>query len=108
MNIYLPPCVANIVFPLQLILFFPFLKSGENISKVQLDPLSKVQLISTFEEDFFHAIQELSRYLMIACLGWSLAILPIFGILFVCLWAILKNFGPILAQSKVPHKTNDG
>jgi len=91
-------------FPLQVILFFPFLKLGEKLSGISLDPLSKVQLISTFEEGVFHAIQELSRYLIITCLGWSLAFLPIFTILFFCLWIILKNYGPILVQSKVPHK----
>ena len=92
-------------FPLQVILFFPFLKLGEKLSEISLDPLSKVQLISTFEEGFFHAIQELSRYLIIAFLGWSLAFLPIFTILFFCLWIILKNYGSILVRSKVPHKT---
>ena len=92
-------------FPLQVILFFPFLKLGEKLSEISLDPLSKVQLISTFEEGVFHAIQELSRYLIIAFLGWSLAFLPIFTILFFCLWIILKNYGSILVRSKVPHKT---
>ena len=92
-------------FPLQVILFFPFLKLGEKLSEISLDPLSKVQLISTFGEGFFHAIQELSRYLISACLGWSLAFLPIFTILFFCLWIILKNYGSILVRSKVPHKT---
>ncbi|MBT3514208.1 MAG: DUF2062 domain-containing protein [Nitrospina sp.] len=93
-------------FPLQVILFFPFLKLGKIISQVSLAPISKTQLIATFEEGFFYAIQELSHYLIISCLGWLLASVPIFIILFFCLWAILKNYRPILVMSEGSHKTH--
>jgi hypothetical protein len=45
-------------FPLQIILFFPFLKLGETVLKVSLDPLSKIQLISTFDAGIFYAIEK--------------------------------------------------
>ena len=88
-------------FPLQVILFFPFLKLGETISKVSLDPLSKFQLISTFNEGFFYAIEKLSYYLIVACLGWSLAIIPIFFILYFLLSVILKKYEPFLVRLNV-------
>jgi uncharacterized protein (DUF2062 family) len=94
-------------FPLQVILFFPFLKLGEIISKVQLNPLSKTQLISSFDEGFFHAIQDLYHYLIIASLGWVVAILPIFIILFFGLWAILKKYRTCLVMSIDSHKAHD-
>jgi uncharacterized protein (DUF2062 family) len=94
-------------FPLQVILFFPFLKLGKIISQVSLAPLFKAQLIATFEEGFFFAIKELSHYLIIACLGWFIASVPIFIILFFCLWAILKNYGPFLVMSKDSNKTHE-
>jgi uncharacterized protein (DUF2062 family) len=79
-------------FPLQIILFFPFLKLGETVSKVSLDPLSKIQLISAFDEGFYYAIGNLSNYLLVACLGWSLAVLPIYIILYFLVFAILEKF----------------
>ena len=69
--------IANYVaFPLQIVLFIPFLKLGETLSGISLDPISKDQLISTFQEGFFQAISELTWYLLVSCLGWSVAILP--------------------------------
>ena len=102
-NLNLPAMqLANYAaFPLQVILFFPFLKLGETISKVSLDPLSKVQLISTFDEGFFYAVENLSHYLIVACLGWSLAIIPIFFTLYFLLCVILKKYEPFLVRLNV-------
>ena len=85
-------------FPLQIILFFPFLKIGEKVSKVSLDPLSQVHLIATFDEGIFQAIIILFDYLMIACLGWVLIIIPIFIILYFPILAILNKYEPILVK----------
>ena len=102
-NLNLPAMqLANYAaFPLQVILFFPFLKLGETVSKVSLDPLSKVQLISAFDEGFFYAIEKLSYYLMVACLGWALAIIPIFCILYFFLCTILKKYESFLVRLNV-------
>jgi uncharacterized protein (DUF2062 family) len=99
-NLNLPAMqLANYAaFPLQIILFFPFLKLGETVSKVSLDPLSKIQLISTFDEGIFYAIEKLSNYLLVACLGWSLAVLPIYIILYFIMSSLLKKFEPFLAR----------
>ena len=85
-------------FPLQIILFFPFLKIGEKVSKISLDPLSQVHLTATFDEGFFQAIIILFDYLMIACLGWVLIIIPIFIILYFPILAILNKYEPILVK----------
>jgi uncharacterized protein (DUF2062 family) len=99
-NLNLPAMqLANYAaFPLQIILFFPFLKLGETVLKVSLNPLSKIQLISTFDEGIFYAIEKLSNYLLLACLGWSLAVLPIYIILYFIMLSLLKKFEPFLAR----------
>ena len=92
--------IANYVsFPLQIILFFPFLKLGEALSGTSLDPISKAQLVSTFEAGFLQAIQELFWYLLIASLGWLFSTVPIFIVLFYSLRAIIKRYGPTLVES---------
>ena len=99
-NLNLPAMqLANYAaFPLQIILFFPFLKLGETVSKVSLDPLTKIQLISAFNEGIFYAIEKLSNYLLVACLGWSLAVLPIYIILYFLISSLLKKFEPFLSR----------
>jgi len=91
-------------FPLQVILFFPFLKLGETVSKVSLDPISKVQLTSAFDEGFFYAIEKLSYYLIVACLGWALAITPIFCILYFFLSVILKKYESFLVRLNISQE----
>ena len=78
-------------FPLQIILFFPFLKLGETVSKVSLDPLSKIQLISAFDEGIFYAIEKLSNYLLVA-------VLPIYIVLYFLMSSLLKKFEPFLSN----------
>ncbi len=85
--------IANYTaFPLQIILFFPFLNLGETLLGITLDPINKDELISTFQEGFFQAISELTWYLLVACLGWSVASFPMFIILFLCLLVIIKKY----------------
>ena len=92
--------IANYAsFPLQIILFFPFLKLGEALSGTSLDLISKAQLVSTFEAGFLQAIQELFWYLLIACLGWLFSTVPIFIVLFYSLRAIIRRYGPVLVES---------
>ena len=93
-NLNLPAIqLANYAaFPLQMILFFPFLKIGEKVANVSLDPLSKVYLIATFDEGFVYASLKLFDYIMIACLGWALVIIPMFLILYLLLCSILNKY----------------
>jgi uncharacterized protein (DUF2062 family) len=99
-NLNLPAIqLANYAaFPLQIILFFPFLKIGEQVSKVSLNPLSKVHLIATFDEGFVYAFLKLFDYLMIACLGWSLVIIPMFLFFYLLLYPIFNKYEKFLAD----------
>ena len=99
-NLNLPAIqLANYAgFPLQITLFFPFLKIGEIISTVSLEPISKAQLLSTFNEGIFYAIQNLSNYLIIACLGWFLSIIPIFIFLYILIFFVLNKYKPLLLK----------
>jgi len=75
--------LANyIVFPLQIILFFPFLYIGEALTGNSLDEISKIKLLETFDLGFLPAIQELTQYFVLASLGWALGFAPLFAILY--------------------------
>ncbi|MBC8283762.1 MAG: DUF2062 domain-containing protein [Nitrospinae bacterium] len=80
--------LANyLAFPMQIILFFPFLYVGETITGNSLEVISKEKLVETFNLGFLPAIHELTQYFILACLGWALALIP----LFVVLYFVLKK-----------------
>jgi len=75
--------LANyIVFPMQLVLFFPFLTLAEAVTGNSLDEISKTKLVETFNLGFLPAVEELTQYFMLASLGWTLALVPLFAILY--------------------------
>ena len=78
--------LANyVVFPMQLVLFFPFLTLGEAVTGNSLDEISKTKLVETFNLGFLPAVEELTQYFMLASLGWTLALVPLFAILYFAL-----------------------
>ena len=78
--------LANyIVFPMQIVLFFPFLTIGEAVTGNSLDEISKTKLAETMDLGFLPALQELIQYFMLASLGWALALVPLFAILYFSL-----------------------
>ncbi len=94
--------VANyMAFPMQIILFFPFLEIGETISGGNLKEISKSTLISAFNVDFFQAISELSQYLILACFGWVLTSIPLFFVLFFFLKIVFNKYGKKFSPNKV-------
>ena len=75
--------LANyVVSPMQLVLFFPFLTLGETVTGNSLDEISKTKLVETFNLGFLPAVEELTQYFMLASLGWTLALVPLFAILY--------------------------
>jgi len=78
--------LANyVVFPMQLVLFFPFLTLEETVTGNSLDEISKTKLVETFNLGFLPAVEELTQYFMLASLGWTLALVPLFAILYFAL-----------------------
>ena len=54
--------LANyVVFPMQLVLFFPFLTLEETVTGNSLDEISKTKLVETFNLGFLPAVEELTQ-----------------------------------------------
>ena len=78
--------LANyIVFPMQLVLFFPFLTIGKAVTGNSLDEITKTKLVETFNLGFLPAVEELTPYFLLASLGWTLVLVPLFAILYFTL-----------------------
>ena len=84
--------LANyIVFPMQIVLFFPFLTIGEAVTGNSLDEISKTKLVDTFNLGFLPAIEELTQYFVLASLGWVLALVPLFAISYFALKHLIST-----------------
>ena len=85
-----------LAFPLQIILFFPFLKVGQAVSGITLTAITESTLISSFDAGFFSAVQNLGEYLLLACLGWMVATVPLFALVFFLFRFLLFRFDRFL------------
>ncbi len=74
-----------------MVLFFPFLTIGEAVTGNSLDEISKTKLVETFNLGFLPAVQELTRYFVLASLGWTLALAPLFAILYFALKRLIST-----------------
>ena len=87
---------SYLVFPMQIILFFPFLYIGEVLTGNSLDEISKAKLLETFDMGFLTAIQELTQYFILASIGWAFSLAP----LFVILYFVFKKLITLRLQPK--------
>ena len=86
--------IANyLAFPIQLGLFFLFVEIGEQITGQTLMGISQDTLVAAFDKGFFHAINELSNYLILACIGWILSSVPVFFIFYYLFKIIINKYG---------------
>lgn len=85
--------VANwIAFPIQVLLFFPFLKIGERLSGITLVTISRTNLASIFNGGLSQATEEIFRYIVMASYGWVLAAVPMFTLFFYIFWVVFKRY----------------
>jgi uncharacterized protein (DUF2062 family) len=86
--------VANyLAFPVQVVLFFLFIEIGEQITGQSLQEISRETIVATFNAGFFHALNELSNYLIHACIGWVLSSVPIYFIFYYLFKIIINKYG---------------
>ena len=75
--------------------FFPFLTLAEAVTGNSLDEISQTKLVETFDLGFLLAVEELAQYFMLASLGWTLAIVPLFAVLYFALKHLISiRFSP--------------
>ena len=85
--------VANcIAFPIQILLFFPFLKIGETLSGVTLETITRTNLPSILDAGLSQATAETFRYIAMASYGWILTAAPLFTLFFYLFWIVFKRY----------------
>ena len=91
LNLALMVALSYVIYPLQFILFIPYIKSGEWIFAKTESGLTLDKMIIAFKTDFFLAIKELGIAVLGAILSWGISSILIgIPLYYLLLW--LFNF----------------
>jgi len=74
--------VNYMVYPLQLVLFIPLIKAGNEIFQLTGHPVNYQNLLHLFRHDTFAALGEFTNLLMAAIILWAVAAVPLTFILY--------------------------
>ena len=62
----------------------------------EIETISESMVINSFNKGLFHSFQVLSEYLLLACFGWIIFIIPFIFVVYFFVWKCIhwlsKNF----------------
>jgi len=85
--------LANqVAYPLQFVLFIPFLRSGEWLFKALAVPFSVSQIFDMARENFWSVVSLLWRSALYALVVWAIVSIPVALMLYFILKAVFGRF----------------
>lgn len=69
--------VNQVAYPLQFILYFPFIRAGEGLFQAEKLPLSISQIFTLFKDDLGNAISVLWWSTLYGIVAWMIIMIPI-------------------------------
>lgn len=88
--------VNQLAYPLQFILYFPFIRAGEWIFNSEKLPLSIPQIFAMFKDDLANAISVLWWSTLYAIVAWIFVMIPV---AFLLHWIFSRIFARIKSTS---------
>lgn len=79
-----------VLWPIQIVLIIPFIRIGESIFLVEAKSHSIAEIVSSFQNNFFETISQLSFELLCGIGGWFCTALPITLAIYSIILLILK------------------
>jgi uncharacterized protein (DUF2062 family) len=92
LNVPLLVLVSYLMYPIQILLYIPFIRLGLNIFDIDELRFSLAEMIQMFQLDWFMALRKLWLANLIGVLAWLLLCLPVFGVLYGGLLPLFKKF----------------
>jgi uncharacterized protein (DUF2062 family) len=83
----------QIAYPLQFLLYFPFLRSGEWLFNAQSVSFTLSQLVNLFKTDFFQAIEIIWWSTLYGMTVWIVLAIPVAYLIFLVLKFIFSRAG---------------
>lgn len=92
LNLPLSVFVTYAVGPLHLLLFIPFIKTGEWLTGVHHSLLSFTSIKEAFQEDYMTAIKDLGLEVICGLTGWTILAIPSALILYFILRFLFSTY----------------
>jgi uncharacterized protein (DUF2062 family) len=90
----------NLAYPLQFLLYLPFLRAGEWLFNAPKVPFSPSEIVAMAKENFWHVISMLWRSTLYGVVVWLIVSIPVALILYYVLKvAITKFSGSQISQT---------
>lgn len=91
-NLPLMYTVGYLVYPLQFLLFLPYLRLGERIVGIKESKLIWSEFKIMVDDHLLQAIKHFSSAFGYALLGWSVTVIPIGLVLYWLIYKILNRY----------------
>ncbi len=92
LNQVLLQLVSNAVYPLQILLFVPFMRLGVSMFCTDQIEFSNGFILSVFKNGFWSALQNLGVWNLYGVLVWLITAIPMVWLLRKCIKAFLINY----------------
>jgi uncharacterized protein (DUF2062 family) len=84
--------INQIVYPVQIALFFPFLKGGEFILETPPLNIDLDQITALVQSDLLSAFSILWEVMLLATFSWSLLCVPLFFVIYFLALPLLRKY----------------
>jgi uncharacterized protein (DUF2062 family) len=110
LNVALLVLIIYLMYPIQLVLYIPFIRLGLRVFEVDELRFSLEEMMLMFRQDWVQALRKLWLANLIGILAWFLTSGPFFGILFGALLPFFKRFSkakPVPVGAVLPEPGQD-
>lgn len=94
--------INQLAYPLQFVLYFPFIRAGECLFQAEKLPLSITQIFAMFKDDLGNAISVLWWSTLYGIVAWVIIMTPI---AFLLHWIFKRIFSQIRSKSVTNNTT---
>jgi uncharacterized protein (DUF2062 family) len=91
LNLPIMIAISYLMWPVQILLIIPFIRIGEFIFSVPSNHHTADEIISSFQNDFFQTLSQLSFELLCGLGGWLLTAVPVTIVIYMISLLFLKK-----------------
>lgn len=91
LNLPIMIAISYLMWPIQVLLIIPFIRVGEFIFSVPSTHHTAMEIINSFQNNFFQTLSKLSFELLCGLGGWLLTVVPVSIGTYALLFLLLKR-----------------
>lgn len=106
LNVALLVLIIYLMYPIQIVLYIPFMQAGLYFYEVNDSRLSLSHTMEMFRLDWFQALRKLWFANLVGIIAWLLVSAPVFGVLYLFLLPLFRKFSCVKPVPTVVLKSS--